>query len=83
MARYKYKVKLRGKEEIFNLSQLRTFCPAFETMSISQLIELGIEKPQALQVVPIPELPEGISPQMSGFWNAMSKRKHFRLRYKK
>jgi len=37
---------------------------------------------EEFKVVQFPELPEGIRPQMSGFWNAMQKRKHFRLRRK-
>lgn len=82
MARYKYKVRLRGEDETFNLTQLRTHCPVFSGMTNEQLIQFGIDKPHALQVVEFPELPEGIKPQMSRFWSAMQKRKHFRLRRK-
>ena len=41
-----------------------------------------VTKIDDMVVIPIPQLPEGMSPQMSGFWNAMQKRKHFRLRQK-
>ena len=52
-------------------------------MTIDQLNDLGIAEPCEMRVVKPPSFPEGISPQMSGFWNAMSKRKHFRIRRKK
>ena len=42
-----------------------------------------IQPIQEYKVVQLPTLPEGIRPQMSGFWNAMQKRKNFRLRLRK
>ena len=53
------------------------------SMSLVQLAELQIQNTTELRVVNIPSLPEGVKPKMSGFWNAMSKRKHFRLRRRK
>jgi hypothetical protein len=52
-------------------------------MTLAQLVELKIQNATELRVVNIPSLPEGVKPKMSGFWNAMSKRKHFRLRRRK
>jgi len=53
------------------------------SMTLAQLVELKIQNATELRVVNIPSLPEGVKPKMSGFWNAMSKRKHFRLRRRK
>jgi len=53
------------------------------TLTTEQMRQLNVKHESELKVVQFPVFPEGISPQMSGFWNAMLKRKHFRLRHKK
>ena len=74
MARFKYHT---------GIVSVRDNTPALQTMTIDQLNDLGIAEPCEMRVVKPPSFPEGISPQMSGFWNAMSKRKHFRISRKK
>ena len=51
-------------------------------LTLTQLTYLGIQDENDLKVMVIPTFPEGIKPQMSRFWKAMSKRKLFRLRRK-
>jgi len=54
-----------------------------QTMTLLQLEDLGIKDVKELEAVKIPSLPIGVKPSLSGFWSAMSKRKHFRLRRRK
>ncbi len=52
------------------------------TLTLEQMIELNVKHESELKVVQFPTFPEGIKPQMSRFWNAMQKRKFFKLRRK-
>ena len=49
-------------------------------LSFEQMIELNVKHESELKVINFPAFPKGIKPQMSGFWNAMSKQKLYRLR---
>ena len=49
-------------------------------LSFEQMIELNVKHERELRVIHFPAFPKGIKPQMSGFWNAMSKQKLYRLR---
>ena len=49
-------------------------------LSFEQMIELNVKHESELRVIHFPAFPKGIKPQMSGFWNAMSKQKLYRLR---
>ena len=52
-------------------------------LSFEQMIELNVKHESELRVVNFPAFPKGIKPQMSGFWNAMSKRLIYRNRRRK
>jgi hypothetical protein len=52
------------------------------TLTFEQMIELNVNHESELKVVQFPPFPEGIKPQMSRFWNAMQKRKLYKLRRK-
>lgn len=52
-------------------------------LSYEQMIELNVKHESELRVIHFPAFPKGIKPQMSGFWNAMSKRLIFRNRRSK
>ena len=52
-------------------------------LSFEQMIELNVKHESELKVVNFPAFPKGIKPQMSGFWNAMSKRLIYRIRRRK
>ena len=49
-------------------------------LSFEQMIELNVKHESELKVINFPAFPKGIKPQMSGFWNAMSKQILYRLR---
>jgi len=45
-----------------------------------QMIDLNVKHESELKVVNFPAFPKGVKPQLSRFWDAMSKQKIFRLR---